>query len=930
TIGENVGKIDDGTFGNCTSLKTIKIPDSVKTIGAYAFKDCSSLKEIAIPESVTAIGANAFDSCKLLGTAIIGNGVKTIGESAFVDCEELETVTIGKAVETIGSYAFSDCSSLKEIVIPKSVTEISDEVFCDCFNLKYIFFEGTEDSQKKLGDALVTNAKIHYGSSTHTFNENYTVDTEPTCTKKGSESQHCKYCDLTRNSRDVKENGHTSVNGGKIDVHTKCDVCGVTLSAEHEFTKTVIKAPTCTSQGVETWACECGYSETNNVEESDHNFVNHDGKVATCTEDGYYPYQTCTTCDYTTYHVDPAKGHDIVIDKAVEATCTKTGLTEGSHCSRCNGATKAQQTIAKKAHTEVTVTGKAATCTATGLTDGKKCSVCGTVTKAQETIKATGHTTSVINKKDATCTVDGYTGDTYCSVCKTTTVKGTVVKATGHKEVVIPEVAPTYTTVGKTEGKKCFVCGTITVAQKDVAKLTLAVPTVTIKNTAKGINVSWNKVNGAESYIVYRRTYNEKTKKWSSWSRLKTGVTATSYTDTTVKLGTKYRYTVKSVNGDVASKYISTSTLKYNVAPTVKVANASNGVKVSWSTVANATGYTVYSSTYNTKPKKWSGWKNRGTAKATATSWVDKNATKSGAYYKYTVRACNGKDIKSSYNKDGVKTLFLATPTVKIANNAKGVKVTWNKITGSKGYIIYRSEINNGKWSNWKNMGTVKNTILSWVDKNAQSGTTYRYTVRAVNGNYKSAYKASGSLIFLSQPTVKVANASNGIKVSWNKVDGITGYTVYSSTYDAKTKKWSSWKNRGTAKANKTSWVDKNVKSGVKYKYTVRAVNGKTKSTYVSSSALLYLAQPTVTVKATSNGINVSWTQCAGSNGYTVYRSELVNGEWSNWTNMGTAKSNKKSWTDKKAKKGVTYKYTVRAVNGKVKSSYKSSSSITK
>lgn len=31
-----------------------------------------------------------------------------------------------------------------------------------------------------------------------------------------------------------------------------------------------------------------------------------------------------------------ALGHDVVIDPAVEPTYTSTGLTEGSHCARCN------------------------------------------------------------------------------------------------------------------------------------------------------------------------------------------------------------------------------------------------------------------------------------------------------------------------------------------------------------------------------------------------------------------------------------------------------------------------------------------------------------------------------------------------------------------------------------------------------------------
>ena len=99
-----------------------------------------------------------------------------------------------------------------------------------------------------------------------------------------------------------------------------------------------------------------------------------------------------------------------------------------------------------------------------------------------------------------------------------------------------------------------------------------------------------------------------------------------------------YSYAVRAVNGTVKSNYKATKGLTYNIKPIVKVSNASNGVKVTWTTVANATGYTVYSSTYNTKTKKWSSWTNRGTAKAGTTSWTDKKA-QSGVTYRYTVRA---------------------------------------------------------------------------------------------------------------------------------------------------------------------------------------------------------------------------------------------------------------------------------------------------
>ena len=99
-------------------------------------------------------------------------------------------------------------------------------------------------------------------------------------------------------------------------------------------------------------------------------------------------------------------------------------------------------------------------------------------------------------------------------------------------------------------------------------------------------------------------------------------------------------------------------------------------------------------------------------------------------------------------------------------------------------------------------------------------------------------YKSSSSLLYLAQPTVTVKAVSNGVKVNWTQSTGATSYTVYRSEYNAKTKKWSGWKSISTAKADKKSFVDKTTKTGVKYRYTVKAVNGKVASTYKASGSV--------------------------------------------------------------------------------------------
>lgn len=73
-------------FKDCTGLTSIKIPNSVTSIGYEVFKGCSSLISIEIPNSVTSIDYYAFEGCSSLTSINIPNSVTSIGGSAFNGC----------------------------------------------------------------------------------------------------------------------------------------------------------------------------------------------------------------------------------------------------------------------------------------------------------------------------------------------------------------------------------------------------------------------------------------------------------------------------------------------------------------------------------------------------------------------------------------------------------------------------------------------------------------------------------------------------------------------------------------------------------------------------------------------------------------------------------------------------------------------------
>lgn len=476
---------------------------------------------------------------------------------------------------------------------------------------------------------------------------------------------------------------------------------------------------------------------------------------------------------------------------------------------------------------------------------------------------------------------------------------------------------PTYTEVGYTGDTKCNTCGAILSKGTTIPMLTLGKPTTSAYSTADGVKLTWNAIDGAKSYKIFRKEFNGST--WSAWTSPASGVTGTSYIDKTAKLGSTYIYAVSAVNASQTSSFTQCSTFKHSVVPVVTVSNSGNGIKVTWNAINGAASYKVFRRAYNESTKTWGGWSKLKEG-YTSTSYND-TLGNLGVTYSYTVVAVNSTLSSNYVSSVSIKCNPTLKPTIK--NTTDGIKVEWSKIFGATSYKVFRRELDtsNNTWSGWASV-TTGYTGNAFVDKTAKLGVTYSYAVVGVNSTTSSNYVATSGLKCDIPVTVKATSTTSGINLTWNKVNGATGYTIYRKAYNTKNNTWGSWSVLKTGYTG-TSYTDTLGNLGASYIYCVRATVGSFSGSYVQSSSVKCNVVPKTTINNTTNGIKVSWSNVFGATSYKIFRRELntTNNTWGSWA-VVTSGLTSSAYVDKTSRLGVTYSYAVVAVNSTTSSSY--------
>jgi hypothetical protein len=221
----------------------------------------------------------------------------------------------------------------------------------------------------------------------------------------------------------------------------------------------------------------------------------------------------------------------------------------------------------------------------------------------------------------------------------------------------------------------------------------------------------------------------------------------------------------------------------------VSVESASyRSLKISYKAVYGAKGYEIYRGT------KKDDMKMVADLSAVRTSYVDKGeaktylATNTKYYYKVRAYILDEKEQKvyGEFSKTVSGKPKLNAPKMSMAETLsyKSVKITYSKVSGASGYVIYRST---KKDSGFKKIGSVKKKkTVQFTDKKCKTGIKYYYKVRAyrtVNGKnkygpYSDVISAKTKLNTPKLQGITVTSPDTAL-VTWKKVSGASGYYIY-------------------------------------------------------------------------------------------------------------------------------------------------------
>jgi fibronectin type 3 domain-containing protein/lysophospholipase L1-like esterase len=451
--------------------------------------------------------------------------------------------------------------------------------------------------------------------------------------------------------------------------------------------------------------------------------------------------------------------------------------------------------------------------------------------------------------------------------------------------------------------------------------------------SSSDVRLTWSDVGGEAGYRIQRAPAG--TDSWATVGFASRDMLA--HTDTGLTPSTSYDYRVvaashyqDSAPSTVAS--VTTQAAPPSPPPTPSGLTAagvsSERIDLSWQDVTGETGYRIERS-----PDGSTGWTSVGTTAADVTTHSDTGLTTETSYsYRVVATSPNGDSNPS--NVATATTLAPPPPDPDPPTTPTGLDATavsdsaidlsWQDVTVETGYRIERTPAGT---SDWAAIGTTAADVVTYDDTGLSASTAYSYRVVATSDQGDSAPSnvstaTTAAAADTEPPTapsvLSAVIVKNRVDLSWTASDdpggsGVAGYRVWRSSSGT----------TGTfapiATTTATTFTDGGAARQT-YWYQITAYDAAGNESVASNTVTTADVTPRppdapsdlIATTVSSAGIDLSWRDVTGEDGYRVERApENTN----SWTTVATTVADVTRYSDTGLSALTSYSYRVVATS---------------
>jgi lysophospholipase L1-like esterase len=439
--------------------------------------------------------------------------------------------------------------------------------------------------------------------------------------------------------------------------------------------------------------------------------------------------------------------------------------------------------------------------------------------------------------------------------------------------------------------------------------------------------LSWTADPNATGYYVY--VQNDSAGQ-TSFQKLPYPVTGTTWTAGLLTNGSTYEFKLQSTDGLLAGGYSNTVTVT-PTGPTpaavtdLSVTGGDGQAVLSWTAVANATGYYVLMENVTAGDTSFT----KLPYPVQAPSWTAGDLI-NGVTYEFEVQSADGSILGPVSNTVTVTPTTSPPPAptnLAIAAGNGQATLSWTAAPDATCYYVLQKDDSAGDTTFTQLPYAVSGT--SWTASGLVNGATYEYELRSVSGQIlggtTSAVSVTPTGPAPAAPTLTITAGNGQAALLWNAVTAATGYYV-----------WMRDVTHGGSftqlpdEVSGTTWTASLLENGATYQFEIQPYDGLVagaKSAPVSVTPTGPApAAPTVTATPGNGAATLSWNLVSNATTYYVWeRDATQNGTFQKLPD-GVAGP---TWTAGLLVNGDTYQYEIQPYDGLIAGAKSAAVSVT-